>query len=555
MQKCTHKGNDFCVTLQFKKKMNYKNKSKEELVSLNQQLEAINRQLLAANQQLKANDGTLKMTNNALIERVKELNCLYKISNVVEKKCVTLDEIFQETCNIMPPAWQYSDITNVRIVYENAEYKSSNFNKTKWKQSADIKFHGKKVGVVEVYYSKKMPQLDEGPFLKEERNLLNAVAERVGRIIERMHTEQALRSSEEKYRTLVDNANEAIIVMQDEIFKFVNPQTVNLTGYSEEDLISVPFLRFIHPDDQKSVMDKYFMIIKGKKRPSIIQYKIINKDGNIKWVSGNSILVIWNQKPAVLSLLTDITVQKKLREQLIQSEKLSAAGQLASGMAHEFNNILTVIKNKARLSFLEIKNKSKILDNIKVIDDYSDKAANIIKNINSFAKPNPSHLRIEDITRVIQSVIKIIEKQFKLENIYIKKNFQTQAKVKVDSWQFEQVFLNIFINARHAIKPKGKGIISVSVKNIKNKVEISICDNGIGIEKGIQKDIFTPFFTTKGAMAKNNLGIDGTGLGLSIVHTIIEKHNGTINVESQEGKGTTFTISLPAVLDKENAGV
>ncbi|HEB31043.1 MAG TPA: GAF domain-containing protein, partial [Spirochaetes bacterium] len=131
-------------------------------------------------------------------ERVKELNCLYGISNLVEKQGVPLKEILQGTVDLVPASWQYPGITCARIVLENKDFKTSNFNETSWKQSADIIMHDEKAGAIEVFYLDEKPEIFEGPFLKEERDLINAVAERLGRVVERKQVEVLLEKSQEE---------------------------------------------------------------------------------------------------------------------------------------------------------------------------------------------------------------------------------------------------------------------------------------------------------------------------------------------------------------------
>jgi len=127
-------------------------------------------------------------------ERVKELHCLYEISKLVEKPGVSLQEILRETCNLLPPSWQYPDIACARVVFEKREFKTENFRESPWKQSAGIKLHDKQVGTVEVCYLEEKPTVYEGPFLRDERNLIEAVAERLGRITERMKAEAKIRA-------------------------------------------------------------------------------------------------------------------------------------------------------------------------------------------------------------------------------------------------------------------------------------------------------------------------------------------------------------------------
>lgn len=122
-------------------------------------------------------------------ERIKELNCLYSISTLLENHDLSMEEIFQRVVNFIPPAWQYPEITCSRIVFDNNQYKAGSFKETIWKQSGKITVNGEQAGVIEVYYSEKKPDMDEGPFLKEEQELINAIAERIGRTIERKQAE------------------------------------------------------------------------------------------------------------------------------------------------------------------------------------------------------------------------------------------------------------------------------------------------------------------------------------------------------------------------------
>lgn len=146
----------------------------------------------------------LERTTHELKERVKELNCLYAISGIVEKQGITLEEVLQRTVDIVPDAWQYPDITCSRIVLRDREFVSDNFTETQWKQSQRITVHGTHAGSLEVCYREEQPRKDEGPFLKEERSLIRVIAERIGEIIERKSAEEALMESESKNRALLD---------------------------------------------------------------------------------------------------------------------------------------------------------------------------------------------------------------------------------------------------------------------------------------------------------------------------------------------------------------
>ncbi len=156
-------------------------------------------------------------------------------------------------------------------------------------------------------------------------------------------------------------------------------------------------------------------------------------------------------------------------------------------------------------------------------------------------------IQLADIAGVINEVIQLQKKQLTLENIELKKEYKKHSKVLFDRGQIEQVFLDLFVNARHAMKLKGKGTISISIQDIKNKVQIKFSDTGVGMDEQTKMKIFEPFFTTKGGFSKNGLDLKGIGLGLTVTYTVILQHKGSIEVVSEKGKGTTFIIYLPIV--------
>ncbi len=242
--------------------------------------------------------------------------------------------------------------------------------------------------------------------------------------------------------------------------------------------------------------------------------------------------------------------RKSLQERLFQSAKLSAVGQLAAGVAHEFNNILHVILGHSQISQSE-DSIANIRESLQHIEKATERGSGIVMRLSEFATPKEPDFEIQDITDVIQETVKLQQRKILLENIDVRFEFGEHSDVLFDRDLMGQVFLNLLINSIHAIKPKGRGDIVISVNNMNTHQEIRFSDTGTGISSETINKIFEPFFSTKGAWAKDNLGITGTGLGLSVTHSIIEQHNGTISVESEEGKGTTFIIKLPIPEEKD----
>ncbi|GAG48094.1 unnamed protein product, partial [marine sediment metagenome] len=180
-------------------------------------------------------DENLEKRTYDLKERVKELNCLWEISNLIERPDISLEEIIKGTVNLLPSAWQYPQITCARIILDSQEYKSKNFKETVWKQASDIILHQKPIGTVEVYYLEERPQMEEGPFSKEERNLINIIAERLGKIVEREQAEEEQRL----HTAMMDNVDEAVylIGLDDLRIKWTNEIFAKMFGYDPGEMV------------------------------------------------------------------------------------------------------------------------------------------------------------------------------------------------------------------------------------------------------------------------------------------------------------------------------
>ena len=166
------------------------------------------------------------------------------------------------------------------------------------------------------------------------------------------------------------------------------------------------------------------------------------------------------------------------------------------------------------------------------------RGSSLVENMTAFASPNQPALIPQDIRESADSVFQMQERQLRFQNIEIEKNYTNELVALFDSSQIEQVLLNLLINSMHAIKPKGKGKISIAVHDLENSVEIIFKDDGIGMNNETMERIFEPFFTTKGAYAKDEYDISGTGLGLSVTNAIINQHHGSISVKSEVNAGT-----------------
>ncbi|MFM7151985.1 MAG: sensor histidine kinase [Gemmataceae bacterium] len=233
---------------------------------------------------------------------------------------------------------------------------------------------------------------------------------------------------------------------------------------------------------------------------------------------------------------------EQLRQQLLQAQKLSSVGALASSVAHEFNNILTMIINYARLALRNSEDEASRTQALEKILKGSQRAATVINSMLGFARKNSSNKEWTDLAALVEEVLVLAEKDLSKHRVHVDKRFMGRPRAMVVASQIEQVMLNLIINARQAMPKGGHLRIEVRENELAQTVELRISDTGQGIPPEKLRLIFEPFYTTK---EPDEGGHGGTGLGLSVCRQIIEQHQGRIRVESMVGKGSIFTIKLP----------
>jgi signal transduction histidine kinase len=240
---------------------------------------------------------------------------------------------------------------------------------------------------------------------------------------------------------------------------------------------------------------------------------------------------------SVIEYVKDITEEQRLQEQLIQSEKLAGIGVLASGVAHEINNPLSGIIGMAEIA-LEEEDPSKKISYLTDILDCGQRINEIVKGLRSYSRAaKKEEFGQVDLNGVLEESLRMVQLATKASSVEVVKEFQTSEKIQANIGEIQQVFTNLITNAFQAIDGKG-GKLVLATRALEDFVEVKISDNGMGIPQKYINQIFDAFFTTK------NPG-EGTGLGLNIVYRIVNKYEGTIDVESREQMGTTFTIKFP----------
>jgi len=367
---------------------------------------------------------------------------------------------------------------------------------------------------------------------------------------ERKRAEEALQASEEKYRLLVQNSNDAIFIAQDGVIKFPNLKTEEMLGYSAAELVRIPFVNHIHPDDRDMVVEKHKRRLEGQKFPSTYSFRIRDKSGEELWVEINAVFIEWEGRPATLNMVRNITEKKKLEAQYLQAQKMEAVGTLAGGIAHDFNNLLMGIQGHTSLMLLDMSPTHPHHKMLRSIEEQVKSGADLTWQLLGFARGEKYEVKPTDLNAIIKKTSSMFGRTKK--EISIHKSFQQDLwPVEADRGQIEQVLLNLYVNAWQAMP--GGGNLFLETKNVildenyvrpfdataGNYVKISVTDTGVGMDEKTMKRIFEPFFTTKG-MGR------GTGLGLATVYGIVKAHGGFINIYSEKGHGATFNIYLPA---------
>ena len=332
----------------------------------------------------------------------------------------------------------------------------------------------------------------------------------------------------------------------DGYFKYLNSSWQKVFGYTTEELLSKPFISFIHPGDHHHSNKEVNKLAEGYESINYVN-RCIHKDGSIKYIS-------WNAKTLdnrIYCIGRDITEQKKCEELIFQSQKMDAIGHLAGGIAHDFNNILTGVFGNISMTKTMLPKEHPGLKYIEDSEKAMNRAIHLTSQLLTFAIGGGPVKENTSLGNVIKEV-----SQFDLSGSKVKLVFEQPKNLwvaKVDKGQIQQVFSNLTLNAKQAM-PNG-GTLFISLQNIdisenmipnliKGKyIKAIVKDQGIGIDSRHLKRIFEPFFTTK---------LTGRGLGMATVYSIIDKHGGIIDVKSIIGKGTTFTLYLPAAKSQQH---
>ncbi len=370
-------------------------------------------------------------------------------------------------------------------------------------------------------------------------------------ITQRKIAEEQLQESEERYRRLVEYSPNAIAVHREGKFVYVNPAAIKLIGATDESqLIGLPIMNIIHPDDIEIVRQRVVLGMTERKALPPLEEKFIRLDGLIIEVEVTSLPIIFQGKPATQVVVRDITDQKKLQNQLFQSQKIQSLGTLAGGIAHDFNNILAIILGYSSTLEKNMNDARKHTEGIAAISQAIDRGAALVRQILTFARKTDIAFEPLNIPDLVHELLSMLKETFSKTITFTQTYAPDLPDILADRTQIHQTLLNLCVNARDAMPDGGAITIKAELRTKKEVskrfpaadqelyVCISVADTGVGMDEAIYAQVFDPFFTTK---EKGK----GTGLGLSVVYGVMQSHHGFVDVESYVGEGTTFYLYFP----------
>ncbi len=367
---------------------------------------------------------------------------------------------------------------------------------------------------------------------------------------------EKLRESEERYRTLINlggAVGEAIVMLQDTgkgnaVHTFVSKEWPHITGYSEEELLGMSFFDLVHPRYRQAALHRHRRKMTGETIAELFEMAIIRKDGAEVPIELTSAYTIYREQHANVAFIRETTErkqaeerEKRLQQELYLSSRLAAIGELAAGVAHEVNNLLTGVLGYSEL-LLRKTTDANTRKGLKIINESAQRVARIVQNLLTFARRHKPEKALVKINEAVEKALELRAYELNTGNIEVILDLSPQSpQVIGDFHQIQEVFLNLILNAEQAMSETNrqghKGKLTIRTRQLKSRVKISFADNGPGIPDEHLDKLFDPFFTTRDKKG-------GTGLGLSICHGIVTEHEGKIYAKSRMGRGTTFLIEL-----------
>jgi PAS domain S-box-containing protein len=483
---------------------------------------------------------------HALHERVKELTALHQAARILQQDGLGTRALLHHLAALLPPAFQYPEVTAACVRLGDHAATTPGFGDALPLLCTDFTTVDGARGSIAVAYTAERPAEAEGPFLAEERQLIESLADMLRTACDRTQAEAALRDSEVRFRAIFEQATVGIALVDMQGHSIAtNPALVAMLAYRPEELHALPFTQFTHPDDVDDDLALFSELIAGTRESYQLEKRYMRSDGQVVW--GNLRVSLIRNTAEVpqfaIGMVEDITEARHIKQQYLQAQKLDSIGRLAGGIAHDFNNLLTVILGNTDMLLEEVGGDHPLRHDIAQIRGAARRAAALTRQLLAFSRKQVLVPSVVDLNMVVAGIAPLLTRLIG-EHITLSTNLPDDlGHVLADPGQLEQVIVNLVVNARDAM-PEGGMLVLETANAVLDApvpgvyVLLAVSDTGIGMDAATRERIFEPFFTTK------EVG-KGTGLGLATVYGIITQSSGHIWVDSEVGHGTTFKAYLP----------
>ena len=558
---------------------------------LEEKVRKLTAELSAARLKLEAEISNRPLDQRELQQRLKHLNCLYGLSKIVNRQEIPLEQIFHETVYLIRDAYRYPNTMCVRITFDGIRYETDNFKKSELSRHTRIKAHGEDVGAIEVYHVTETPKEGEDLFLKEEDDLLSAVAEWLGSIAERKKAEEKLHL----FRNLIERSNDCIFTVEPKWGRFldVNNRACDSLGYTQKELLNMMTIKDIEeslPDDES--WHKRLEQLK-QKNDIVKESRYKRKDGTMFFVETSLKLVSQEKQDYIIAIARDITERKRAeatlkvaQEKLLETAREVGMAEVATGVLHNVGNVLNSVSVTAESIQKRVRNSkiSYLSDVVGLLEQHKDQLgafittedrgkklpiflANLskelvdeqerclealealtkhVQHVGDIIQLQQSHSKSKglieptSIAELVEDTIQINSEALTRNNIEIRRELAGLPTVLIDRHKVLQMLTNLISNAIYALSKSGRDdkVLKICVGEPKDEYfRIDVCDNGIGIPPENLTRIFEHGFTTKKK---------GHGFGLHSTALSVNELNGSIRVHSDgPGRGAVFTLELP----------
>lgn len=516
-----------------------------------------------AEQAVQESEARLRVITRELTERVKELTALHQAFRLFQSELPPNKEFFTRLVALLPPAWQYPEICQARICYGEIEVQTSDWRETQWKQVANFVTKDGQKGSIEVVYLEERETKVEGPFLAEERDLIQSIADMLNTHLDRRRAEELLYFSEERFRAAMQHSPIGLaLVATNGKWLNVNSAICNILGYTKEELLNIDFQTVTYSDDLETDLKYVQQVLNREIETYQMEKRYIHKNGHTIWAQLN-VSLVWDSKGQPLyfvSQVQDITQRKEAEKEIRQLNldlerrvkqrtiELEAANKELEAFSYSVSHDLrSPLRTVDGFSQAVLEDYAQMLPEdgqryLRMIREGAQRMGALIDDLLSFSRLSrqPINKRLFDPTKLVSDLYKELKEEHKGRNV----EFQIEALplCQGDPSLLKQVWSNLLSNALKYTRAREQAVIKVGYKEIEEEKVYFIEDNGAGFDMKYAHKLFGVFQRLHRAEE-----FEGTGVGLAIVQRIITRHGGRIWTEAAKDKGATFYFTLEGV--------